>query len=54
MHMSDASFKNLICIDLRGTNWHLKAKTMKIKKKKNGWKIPQLKIPVPRKPAIVT
>lgn len=53
--MSDASFKNLlICIDLRGTNWHLKAKTMKIKKKKNGWKIPQLKIPVPRKPATVT
>lgn len=35
MHMSDASFKKLlICVDLRGTNWHLKVKTMKIKKKK--------------------
>lgn len=32
--MSDASFqKLLICIDLRGTNWHLKAKTMKKKKR---------------------
>lgn len=37
MHMSDASFTNLlICIDLRGTNWHLKAKTMKKKKKMDG------------------